>query len=145
MVRTNLNNILLLLGTALLCTQAHGQLDVNTTFTPAALVNDILVGQGITVSNLTFNGAPANTVNDQIGAFDGSTSNIGLNNGVVLGTGRVVGVTGSNQNISLTVPPAAPVNVADPDLALIESLQRCVAVLEFDFVPTGDSVSFRFV
>ncbi len=145
MVRTNLNNILLLLGTALLCTQAHGQLDVNTTFTPAALVNDILVGQGITVSNLTFNGAPANTVNDQIGAFDGSTSNIGLNNGVVLGTGRVVGVTGSNQNISLTVPPAAPVNVADPDLALIESLQRCVAVLEFDFIPTGDSVNFRFV
>ncbi|MBL7951628.1 MAG: gliding motility-associated C-terminal domain-containing protein [Flavobacteriales bacterium] len=121
------------------------QLNVNTTYTPAALVNDILVGQGITVSNLTFNGAPANTINDQIGAFNGSTSNIGLNDGIVLATGRVVGVTGSNQNSSLTVSPSAPVNVADPDLALIETMQRCVAVLEFDFVPTGDSVSFRFV
>lgn len=36
-------------------------------------------------------------------------------------------------------------NVADPDLAFIESQQRCVAVLEFDFIPTGDSISFRFV
>lgn len=121
------------------------QLDVNTGFTPAALVNDILVGQGITVSNLIFNGSPANTINDQIGAFDGSASNIGLSDGIVLATGRVVGVTGSNQNTSLTLAPNAPVNVADPDLAMIEGLQRCVAVLEFDFIPTGDSVNFRFV
>lgn len=145
MARSCLYNTFLLLGAVMVADQASAQLSVNTTFTPAELVNDILVGQGVTVSNLTFNGAPANTLNDQIGAFYGSGSNIGLNNGVVLGTGRVVGVSGSNQNTSLTLPPSAPVNVADPDLAFIENQQRCVAVLEFDFVPTGDSISFRFV
>lgn len=139
-----LSKILCLAGLCLhvpLC----AQLDVNTAFTPAALVNDILVGQGVTVTGLTFNGAPATTVNDQAGAFYSSSSNLGLSDGIVLATGKVVAVTGSNQNTSLTVPPVAPWNVADPDLALIEAVQRCVAVLEFDFIPTGDSVSFRFV
>jgi gliding motility-associated-like protein len=145
MARSRLYNTFLLLGAVMVADKASAQLSVNTTFTPAELVNDMLVGQGVTVSNLTFNGAPANTLNDQIGAFYGSGSNIGLNDGVVLGTGRVVGVSGSNQNSSLTLPPSAPVNVADPDLAFIENQQRCVAVLEFDFVPTGDSISFRFV
>ncbi len=136
---------LLLLGSLSLHGPTKAQLEVNTTFTPASLVNDILVGQGVTVTNLTFNGAPANTVNDQVGAFYSSTSNLALNDGIVLATGKVLGVTGSNQNTSLTLPPAFPLNVADPDLAIIETVQRCVAVLEFDFIPTGDSINFRFV
>jgi len=136
---------LLLLGSLSLHGPTKAQLEVNTTFTPASLVNDILVGQGVTVTNLTFNGAPANTVNDQVGAFYSSTSNLALNDGIVLATGKVLGVTGSNQNTSLTLPPAFPLNVADPDLAMIETVQRCVAVLEFDFIPTGDSINFRFV
>lgn len=145
MDRSILNIALCLFGALLSAVQVQAQLNVNTSLTPAQLVNDILVGQGVTVSNLTFNGAPANTLNDQIGAFDGSSSNLSLNGGVVLGTGKIVGVTGSNQNTSLTVSPSFPINVADPDLAFIESQQRCVAVLEFDFIPTGDSISFRFV
>lgn len=145
MYRTLPKPALLLLGCLVTVVETTAQLNVGTTFAPATLVNDILVGQGITVSNLTFNGEPANTVNDQIGAFYGANSNLGLNTGVVLSTGRIVGVTGSNQNTSLTLPPASPINVADPDLAMIESPLRCVAVLEFDFIPTGDSLSFRFV
>jgi gliding motility-associated-like protein len=145
MHRLSPRSALLLLGSLLLHVPTWAQLNVNTTFTPASLVNDILVGQGVTVTNLIFNGAPATTINDQAGAFYSTNSNIGLNDGIVLATGRVVGVTGSNQNTSLTLPPAIPVNVADPDLAMIETSQRCVAVLEFDFIPTGDSISFRFV
>lgn len=136
---------LLLLASLLLHIPTFAQLDVNTTFTPADLVNDILVGQGVSVTNISFNGAPATTVNDQVGAFYSSNSNLALLDGIVLATGKVVGVTGSNQNTSLTVPPAFPLNVSDPDLALIETVQRCIAVLEFDFIPTGDSINFRFV
>ena len=145
MGRSILHYCLCLFGIVWFTGQVKAQISVNTSFTPAELVNNILVGQGVTVSNLTFNGAPANTLNDQFGAFNGAASNIGLSDGVVLGTGRVVGVSGSNQNTSLTLPPSAPINIADPDLAFIESQQRCVAVLEFDFIPTGDSISFRFV
>lgn len=145
MLRATLPSALLLFCSVLIHDPARAQLDVNTTFSPIALVNDILVGQGVTVSNVTFNGTAGTTINDQAGAFNGSSSNLGLNEGIVLATGRVVGVSGSNQNTSLTLPPAFSLNVADPDLAMIETVQRCVAVLEFDFIPTGDSITFRFV
>lgn len=140
-----LRPLLTLLGGSLLHAQSFAQLEVNTTFTPSELVNNILVGQGITVSNLTFNGTPGNTVNDQIGAFYSASSNIGVSDGIVLSTGRVEGVSGSNMNPSLTLPPSNPVSTPDPDLAMIESMLNNVAVLEFDFIPTGDSVNFRFV
>ena len=129
----------------LLAGSAKAQLAVQNNLTPNELVNSILVGQGVTVSNVTFNGQPANTINDQIGSFNGISSNLGLVDGVVLATGQVPLVVGPNMNPSLTVPPALPVNIADPDLAYFVSMQRCVAVLEFDFIPTGDSLSFRFV
>ncbi|HEY0978747.1 MAG TPA: choice-of-anchor L domain-containing protein [Flavobacteriales bacterium] len=121
------------------------QLTVDNTQTPLDLVNNILVGQGVAVSNVTFNGLPATSTNQQIGSFDGTSSNIGMNEGIVLATGRVELVSGPNQNPSLTLSPSSPLNVPDPDLAMIESMLRCVAVLEFDFVPIGDSISFRFV
>ncbi|MCB0757951.1 MAG: choice-of-anchor L domain-containing protein [Flavobacteriales bacterium] len=123
----------------------HAQLTVQNNLTPNDLVNNILVGQGVTVSNVMFNGQPANTVNDQAGSFNGTNSNIGLASGLVLATGKVILVEGPNNYPSLTVPPANPWNTPDPDLGYFVSSQHSVAVLEFDFIPTGDSLSFRFV
>ena len=127
--------------------QAAGQLTVDNTNTPVELVEQILVGQGVAVSNVTFNGMPAAGINDQIGSFNGSSSALGLNSGILLGTGRVPFVTGPNNDLSATVPPASPNNTADADLLMISSttILRDQAILEFDFVPLGDSVSFRFV
>jgi len=144
MNRSQLQTVSLLSGCLLFIGATRAQLAVQNNLTPNELVNSILVGQGVTVSNVTFNGQPANTIHDQIGSFAG-TSNLGLANGVVLATGQVPEVVGPNMNTSLTVPPAFPVNTPDPDLAFIETMQHCVAVLEFDFIPTGDSISFRFV
>ena len=123
----------------------HAQLTVQNNLTPSDLVNNILVGQGVTVSNVMFNGQPANTVNDQAGAFNGTNSNIGLASGLVLATGKVFMVEGPNNYTGLTVPPVFPRNTPDPDLSYFVSTQHCVAVLEFDFIPTGDSLNFRFV
>lgn len=127
--------------------QAHGQLLVNNTTTPTELVEQILAGQGVAVSNVTFNGVPANAIHDQIGSFNGSSSALGLVAGVVLATGRVQVVTGPNNDMSASLAPAVPNSVADADLLQISSttLLRDQAILEFDFVPLGDSVSFRFV
>ncbi len=134
-----------LIASVLLATSTTAQLSVNSSLTPAQLVNGILVGQGVAVSNLTFNGGPPDTVNDQFAAYSTNISNIGMTDGVVLCTGRAVMVSGSNMNPGLTLPASAPIHVADPDLAMIVSQQRSVAVVEFDFIPTGDSLSFRFV
>ena len=123
----------------------HAQLTVQNNLTPSDLVNNILVGQGVTVSNVMFNGQPANTLNDQTGSFNGSNSNIGLASGLVLATGKVFLAEGPNNYNGLTVPPANPRNTPDPDLSYFVNTQHCVAVLEFDFIPTGDSLNFRFV
>ncbi len=123
----------------------HAQLTVQNNLNPNDLVNNILVGQGVTVSNVMFNGQPANTVNDQVGSFNGTNSNIGLGNGLVMATGKVQLVEGPNNYPGLTVPPTNPRNTPDPDLSYFVSTQHCVAVLEFDFVPSGDSLNFRFV
>ncbi len=132
----------------------HGQLIVNnTTQTPAQLVQNVLLGSGITVSNIKFNGtaAGATTVSDQVGMFtNGNTTNIGLTSGIILATGSAqVAVGPNNDDGSLSnIPPANPIT-ADADLAALAGVGvnniKNKAVLEFDFVPTGTSLSFNFV
>lgn len=134
-----------LLATAFMPGRALAQLSVQNTLNPQDLVTSILVGQGVSVSNVLFNGLPATTVNDQAGSFDGTSSNIGIGHGIVLATGNVHVVEGPNNYPGVTVPPAHPRETPDPDLAYFIGMQHCVAVLEFDFVPVGDSLNFRFV
>lgn len=127
---------------------AAAQLTVDNTMTPVQLVEQILVGQGVAISNVVFNGQPAGAVHDQIGRFNGSTSALGLPQGVVLATGRIPVVTGPNNDLSAVMAPSnAFSNPADPDLLQISTttILRDQAILEFDFVPVGDSISFRFV
>lgn len=126
--------------------QACAQLLPFNNASPQQLVQSMLAGQGVSVSNVTLNGVPATSINDQVGSFNGVNSNIGLDSGLVICTGKVVMIEGPNMSPGTTVPPASPNNVADPDLTTLGiAMQNCVAALEFDFIPTGDSVSFRFV
>ncbi|MES2746765.1 MAG: choice-of-anchor L domain-containing protein, partial [Bacteroidota bacterium] len=139
---------LLLLFGIILFNQANAQLIIdNTTVTPAQLVQNTLLGSGITVSNITFNGsAPdATVIRDQVGLFqNGSSTNIGFDSGVILATGKAqlaIGPnTGNNTNVT-----ANPIQ-GDADLALLASSTiRNKAVLEFDFIPQGQNLSFDFV
>lgn len=66
----------------------YAQLTVTSGLSLTEYVQSI-VGQGISFSNITYQGT-----NDQIGTFDGSTSNIGFTSGVVLAAGPVNGLVG---------------------------------------------------
>ncbi|HBI00246.1 choice-of-anchor L domain-containing protein, partial [Flavobacterium sp. UBA2787] len=118
----------------------------NTTFTPAQLVQNTLLGNGVTVSNITFNGAPANTESPQVGYFTTGVTptNLGISSGVILATGSAQLALGPN-NIGSASQPVVTAS-GDADLAILASgsIQN-KAVLEFDFVPTGTTVSFNFV
>ncbi len=71
------------------------------------LVEDVLVGQGVTISNVSITGQGV-----QIGYFDGSNSNIGLDAGVVMSSGDIFDIpSGGNQ--PSTGQFAGP---GDPDL-----------------------------
>ncbi len=126
---------------------ASAQLVVNnTTLTPTQLVQNVLVGGGVTVSNVTFNGASGNTLTNQAGSFNGTTTNLGLNGGVILASGDAQAAVGPNGSGSFSLGPPQNLAGTDPDLqAITPNLIYDQAVLEFDFVPIGDSISFRYV
>jgi len=70
------------------------QLTTNTTLTPTQLVQDVLLGQGVTAFNVSFTGANSSAFK-AIGQFNvGPTNNLGFNAGVVITTGIVNGNSG---------------------------------------------------
>ncbi len=123
-----------------------------TTPNPAvSLVNNVLLGSGVTASNIQF--TPAANSNSQLGFFKGANSNLGLDSGLVLSTGLVTDFMPGSFGIGITntiMGNADLLNVANSVPPLIGqnfSVSQVfdVAVLEFDFVPASDTVRFRYV
>ena len=136
---------LLLLITLFAFTQfGFSQLVVNNTGnngSPSYLVQNVLVGQGIIVSNISFTGDSS----FQIGFFNGVASNIGLDSGIVLSSGNVGLAPGPNNSGSAGLSVATG-NNGDADLTALAGVNTFdAAVLQFDFVPTGDTARFRYV
>ena len=142
-------------------------LQVNATapYNTAVGAGDVLLGNGVTAANFTFYGNPI-----QMGLFFDGTSSIGLDSGIVLSSGDVLdlplpgfggggfitagaapgtegywgtadmGVAGNNDlfNVANSVPALI-------GQAFVVGSAQDAAVLEFDFVPTDDTVQFRYV
>ncbi len=122
---------------------AHGQLVINQGLTPTQLVQDVLLGSGVTVSNVSFNGVlgPA-TAQPGSGSFTASGTNLGLTAGVLLTSGEVQQVANPGSYFASGINNTG----SDPDLAILANqIINDRAVLEFDFVPVGDTVKFRYV
>ena len=68
-------------------------------FTPQNLISNILLGDGVEVTNITYNGEPA-----AVGYFTGGNAAVGIERGVVLtsgaveSTGGIFGTVGCNEN-----------------------------------------------
>jgi len=108
--------------------------------TAQQVVQDVLLGTGVEAFNITFSGN-----SDQIGTFDCNNCGIGLNSGVLLSTGSVTVAQGPNNSGSATVG-GGNFGVSDPDLDILSTFAtNDAAVLEFDFIPIGDSVAFQYV
>jgi gliding motility-associated-like protein len=126
-------------------TTSQSQIVIDNTQTPDDLVQNTLLGAGVIVSNITFNGAPGNTANDQIGHFNSANSNVGLSQGIMLASGDVHVADSPNSSPGLTLGGPGT-SGTDPDLIAISSAGiNDEAILEFDFVPTGNTVTFRYV
>jgi len=116
--------------------------------TPQQIVQNTLLGTGVTVSNVKFNGSTGPLVGNMMGTFTTGTNptNLGLTSGVILASGGVSGAIGPNSSPSTTTPTGTT-NISDPQLqALIPGYTiNDAAVLEFDFVPLSDTLKFRYV
>jgi hypothetical protein len=138
---------LILLGSMFLFSTLEAQILIDNSLTVEDYVQNVLIGQGVAVSNITFNGAPGDQVNMQIGSFDGTACNVGIPSGLVLGSGDVSFVEGPNNSGGFTGNSPGNFDTSDPDLtALIPGYTvNDWAILEFDFVPNGDTLSFNYV
>tara|TARA_B100000902_G_C27306319_1_gene915679 strand:+ start:677 stop:2266 length:1590 start_codon:yes stop_codon:yes gene_type:complete len=141
---------------------------------PVYLIDNILIGNGVTTSNHLFNGDSS-----QIGYFTDSLGEIGFTEGFIMSTGSVdsIGNTGADTlpwwnyiyDSAWNIIDSTPVieghflstnffGLSDPDLLTIAnsvpgligqtftvSSTGDAAILEFDFVPSADTVEFRYV
>jgi gliding motility-associated-like protein len=124
------------------------QLITSTSMTPTQLIENILVGSGVAVSNVTYTGS-----SDAVGSFDGTGCNIGLNNGIILTTGTVLNSSGTFGSPQGPQGPnndgGAGVDNGEPGYQPLTDLSGNdtynAAILEFDFIPQSDTVRFRYV
>ncbi len=120
---------------------ANAQVTVGNTLTVEELVNEILLGEGVVATNITYNGITADSVYIQVGTFDmdDDDSVFPIDNGLIMSTSTIDIV---NVNPSTGVIP----NFSDPDLVTIAGQNiNNAAVIEFDFTVAADSVKFNYV
>lgn len=143
---------LFLFITFLSCTsqKVYCQLNI-TAMTTAQGLAQKLVGSGVTISNVVLTGVP-----ESAGFFNNiSGTQIGLDSGIVLTNGKaksnaqnsIVGMDGNGITNSFANNQngfAGDISLADLlNLPITRIHDACV--LEFDFIPVGDSIKFKYV
>ncbi len=122
---------------------------VSNTQTPTQLINNVLLGMGVTASNITINGSPLNANNAQgnVVSFTNTNPAFPISSGLLLTTGNAIAAQGPNNstNLSNNLPATASV-ASDPHLNILAAgTVTNGVVLEFDFIPTGDTLNFRYI
>lgn len=148
-------------------TLSEAQLTINNTFTPAQLVNTVLLPPSSTtsVSNIAFSGVYNVSSRYQVGEFSTATTTLtqmGFSNGIILTSGNTseiplalgsdptaVGQVSRNY-VSCTageVRKSGTCGVTVNDLNILSGGYNYfnTALLEFDFVAAGTAVAFRYV
>ncbi|MDX2361925.1 MAG: choice-of-anchor L domain-containing protein [Crocinitomicaceae bacterium] len=117
---------------------------VTQVMSPQAVVQNVLLGSGVTVSNITFNGQAT-----QIGSFTANGTNLGLTEGVIINTGTIMNSPGEGPH-GPNNSEGAGLDAGGGGYSLLSNLIGGIdtydaAILEFDFVPYSDSVRFNYV
>jgi gliding motility-associated-like protein len=122
---------------------AHAQLVTNVGMSPADLVQNVLLGQGVTVSNIMYSGSPS-----AIGSFSAQGTNLGIAQGIILTTGTVLNNGSGPQGPNNQSGAGMDNNVGGSTMlsGIIGNVPTFnAAILEFDFIPFSDTVRFKYV
>ena len=140
-MKTSFKNIGLVLTTYFclcLVTHVHGQIQIDTTLSPTELVNNVLLGQGVVVGNVNFQGKKY-----AIGKYSDPNEPVGISNGILLTSGNAFYVAGPNKNPRSGWASDA---LGDHELDQIARGKTYDAsTLEFDFVTQSENLYFEFV
>lgn len=104
-----------------------------------------LVGSGVTISNITVNGTPSHSYGFFTNGNPASVyKGLGINEGVILTTGKISDAVGSNVNSpEKTVENGTGGEPLLDNLGLGTTMDACV--ISFDIVPQGNSISLKYV
>ncbi|MFP9098665.1 choice-of-anchor L domain-containing protein [Flavobacterium sp. RHBU_24] len=120
---------------------------VNDSFTPHDLVNTILVNNTcVSVSNVTVSGLSDDFSGEQsYGSFNANGGSFPFQDGIILSTGRAVLAQGPNT--SLLDDGNLPGWGGDNDLEAALGINNSVnaTLLEFDFIPIANTISFEYM
>lgn len=120
----------------------RGQLQTAGGQTAFQLVQNTLLGGGVQLISVTFQGS-----NNAIGTFNGSSSNIGISSGVIMTTGSISGPDGP---VGPNNMPSAGIDNGTSGYGLLDNIVAPTGtfnatVIEFRFIPQGDSINFKYV
>lgn len=139
--------LLLIISTLLMGYTTFSQIVVTNTQTPSELIQNVLLGNGVVATNITYNGSAVNagTVQSNVTYYDATSTTFPIANGVLMTSGAGTAAAGPNDSDSDTDATGTSV-VTDADLqAIAPNTITNGVILEFDFVATGDSVSFQYL
>lgn len=142
-----MNRIITSLLLLLITSVSFAQITVTNTQTPQQLIEDVLIGSGVTPMNILVNGsAPAATVIQPNGSYfnQGATS-FPIPEGVLLTSGAGYVAVGPN-DAGGADDPSGTSDLIDADLdAIAANTVYNGIIIEFDFVATGDELQFNYV
>lgn len=119
-------------------------ISIDENYTPQQLVQDVLVNNSCaTISNVTFSGHDFGNGNS-LGYFSAGTSSFPFAEGVILTTGRAASAVGPNSSI-LSEGPTNWQGDSDLEQALGVNNSINATVLEFDFLPLANKISFDYI
>lgn len=139
--------ITLVLAIAMLPFFICSQVNTDNTQTVEWYVQNVLVGAGVAITNVQYNGGSAAVSMPQVGQFDNlpSGADVGLSEGMILGSGDITLASQPNTSGGSSLGGTGN-SGSDADLQSITLSQiydECI--VEFDFVPDGDSINFNYV
>lgn len=138
------SNLFLTLVALAMHSTTWSQLITNSSLSPQGLVQNVLLGSGVTVSNVTYNGSPG-----AIGQFTANNTNLGISQGIVMTTGTIQatssGPQGPNNQSNAGMDNNAPGSALLTNQVLGGTQTFNAAILEFDFIPYADTVRFKYV
>ena len=109
------------------------------------VLNHYLAGEGVVLSNGTFNNHPGNIVSNQIGTFNrNGFTQFPIESGLVMCTGGVTVAEGPNNSVAASVLPTLSYTESALSPLVTQSLNDCASV-DFDFLTNSDTFVFRYV
>lgn len=121
-------------------------IQIDDTYTAQQLVEDVLIDSDCaSVSNFSVTGGDFGGRENSYGYFDGGTSSFPFVNGIILSTGRALIAQGPNNSLSDDGRGMNWPGDQDLEQALEIGRSTDATILEFDFTPLSNKISFDYM